>query len=131
MQGLAIREGEHGTGRLILDLDFIVEWRKAAADAVRFLVASATLTFNAVTDLNVNVNYAGSAMGPFSIAGIDRELKTYPNGFMTYQWRIPVNFPEGHVSFVAAGFLQTLRCEPNDVDRQHLTLEERARGGAV
>ena len=121
-------ESKPGGGEFKLTIG---KWQKeiaeAPSDALYFLVSPATLTFNEVTDLKISIDYAGVAMGPFSIAGIDRQVKTYPNGFTKCSWRIPINFPPGEMSFVASGFTQSLRCAPMETPEQHLTWEQRSR----
>src|SRR5688572_29359612 len=114
-------EGEHGTGELVLDLDFIVEWLKPNPTLFRYLIAPATLTFRRVCDLNLSVDYASCGMGPFSIDGIERQAKVYPNGYSTFSWRIPINYPRGEVTFIADGFMQVLRSEPRELDRMMLS----------
>ena len=74
VHGLAISEGKYGSGELILDLDYIVEWIKDESGTVKFKVAPATLTFREVTDLTIALDYASAnaAMGPFSIGSTTR-----------------------------------------------------------
>ena len=88
VHALALREGEDGTGALVLDLDFIVEWLKPNPTSpnptrFRYLIAPATLTFRRVSDLKLSVDYASCGMGPFSIDGIERQASVYPSGHST------------------------------------------------
>lgn len=77
IHSLAIREGEYGSGELILDIDHILEWNCPPGEICEFVIAPATLTVLSVTDLQRNVDYAVSsaATGPMSIDGIEREVK--------------------------------------------------------
>jgi len=43
--GLSIREGAYGSGRLVLDLDYITEWRCGLDKRCSFLLAPAELAF--------------------------------------------------------------------------------------
>jgi hypothetical protein len=128
VHALRIRSGEHGTGELVLDLDYILEWLPPRDGAFTFRVAPATLTFHGVVDLRVSLDYAGPSAGmtPFSIQGIDRELYLYGNGFSAFRWRIPVNWPDGEITFIASGFTQVLRAPPVDVADPCLTSDARA-----
>jgi hypothetical protein len=58
VHAVRVHEGEHGPGRLEIDLDFIVEWLRPSDESFRFLVAPATLIFHRVTDLKVALDYA-------------------------------------------------------------------------
>jgi hypothetical protein len=108
VHGLQVRPGPFGPGQLILDLDYITEWVCDPDGSCRFRIAPATLTFREVSDLRVELDYHAvqAAITPFSISQITRESTSIPSH---YQWRIEVNWPQGAISFVAAGFNQTLR----------------------
>ncbi len=122
VHGLTIREGPHGAGELLLDLDFIVEWLPAP-EAFAFRLAPATLTFHDVTDLSISLAYGriGAAIGPFSIAEVSRETHDFATGHLSFSWRIVVNWPEGLISFCASGFTQDLRAAPRVSTEQCLT----------
>ena len=128
VHGLRFFEGEHGTGELEFDLDYILEWLTPVAGAVsyRYRVAPARLRFRDVTNLAISIDYASAsaAMGPFSIDGIERrvEQRRYSPAVC---WRIPVNFPPGEIRFEASGFEQSLIADGLLVDRQWLTPAER------
>ena len=109
-----IREGAHGTGEHVLDLDYILEWLSVPEGPFRFRVAPATLTFHGVVALRLSLDYAilSAGMTPFSIQGIEREVHLYDNGLSSFRWRIPINWPEGEITFIASGFTQVLRAAP-------------------
>lgn len=128
VHGLRFFEGEHGTGELELDLDYILEWITPTAESVsfRYRIAPARLRFHDVTNLAISIDYASAsaAMGPFSIDGIERRVEQRRYGPTVY-WRIPVNFPPGEIRFEASGFEQSLVADELLVDRQWLTPTER------
>ena len=113
VHGLFIVRGQDGTGSLILDIDYILEWDLPKGEKVyRHLIAPATLTFVSMYDLKLHLDYRSCGTSPFSIDGIERQANLNPYGHSTYAWRIPVNFPSGEISFVASGFKQALRAAP-------------------
>jgi len=118
----------------VLDLDFIVEWLRPAADRFSFRIAPATLAFHGVTDPRLAIDWGRSgfqtALHPISIDSISRERVQDQKVHLDrpyYAWRIALNWPDGEISFGAVGFTQTLLAEPIVVDRQHLTRAERLR----
>ena len=127
VHGLGIREGEYGAGQLVLDLDYISEWRCGVGKTCSFMLAPAELVFEEVTDLEVGIDCRGIAMGPLSIGEIRRETTKQTNQFGRYRWTIVFNFPKGEIAFLASGFVQELRAAPIESRRQSLTWEERQR----
>ena len=125
--GLSIREGAYGSGRLVLDLDYITEWRCGLDKRCSFLLAPADLAFEEVTDLEVGIDFRGIAMGPLSIGEIRREVTEQTGKFGRYRWRIVFDFPKSEIVFVAAGFVQELRAAPVESPQQFLGWEERQR----
>lgn len=132
VHGMSIREGEHGTGELSLDLDFILQWLCSPGRTSRFLIAPATLTFHKMSDLRVALDYASVTAGicPFSLAGIERSVHTYPSGATTFRWHIKVNWPQGELSFLASGFTQELRGASIETSAQYLSSGERGNQGS-
>ena len=128
--GFKLEERKHGTGDLLLDIDFIVEWLCHNDRPWQWRVAPATLTFHNIFDLRFEVDYAAAsaAIEPFTLDGIEREELRYPNGATTYKWRLPINWPKGLITFESPGFTQVLRRPPILVDRQALLLGERQGG---
>jgi hypothetical protein len=129
--GLSIREGAYGSGRLVLDLDYIAEWRCGVDKKCSFMLAPADLTFEEVTDLQVGIDFRGIAMGPLSISEIRREATDETTKFGRYRWRIVFDFPKSEISFVASGFVQELRAAPVESPQQSLGWEERQRRRAA
>lgn len=128
VHALRIVEGSHGAGRLILDLDYIVEWVRHA-NGLRFRIIPATLTFVDVINLRVALDYATptAALGPFSINAIERCIEQRER-YTALAWRISINWPAGEISFEASGFEQHGRRSSILCDRQHLSAEERGDG---
>jgi hypothetical protein len=125
--GFRLDEREHGTAELEFDLDFIVEWLLREDRSYEFRVAPATLTFHNIFGLRFELDYArvSAGMAPFTIAGIERDALTYPTGYASFRWRLPVNSPSGLITFESPGFTQTLRRPPILVARQALLPDER------
>ena len=67
-----IREGEHGTGEVELDLDYILEWLSPTEGMFSFRVAPASLTFRGVYDLQIAIDYAvvSAGLSPLCISQI-------------------------------------------------------------
>jgi hypothetical protein len=128
VHALRLIEGEHGAGDFELDLDYILEWLQPTSHlgSYRYRIAPARLRFHDVTDLAISIDYgaASAAMGPFSIAGIERRIEQRQH-YLATCWRIPVNFPPGEIRFEASGFEQSLVADELLVDRQWLTPTER------
>ena len=126
VHGLEFRPGEHGTGELLLDLDYILEWiRPEGEESFRFRIAPAILRFQEVFGLKINIDFASAAMGPFSIDGVQRRSVAGPRFEMQY-WTIPINWPPGEMSFQASGFIQELTGSQHIKNQQHLDPGERA-----
>jgi hypothetical protein len=124
-----IREGQNGSGDLVLDIDYILEWNCPTDQKhYQFLVAPATLTFESMSELKLQLDYATPTAGicPFSIDGIFREHKQYPNGYTLFSWRIPINWPTGEISFIASGYNQVLRADPVWSQEMYLVPQQRA-----
>jgi len=129
VHGFRVTEGEHGTGQLILDLDYILEWihPETEGGSFRFRIAPASLIFRDVFGLRVTLDYATptAGMGPFSIDGIERACLSHDNGYQSFRWSIAVNWPDGHIEFESPGFTQTLTGPIIETDSQSLTIAER------
>ena len=126
VHGLRISEGQYGSGEVVLDLDFIMEWVRSDSGGIQFRIAPALLTFHEVTKLKIQLDYrsASAALCPFSIAAIERRLESRERYTATV-WTISVNWPIGEISFEATGFSQVLRAPPIVKDQQSLTETER------
>jgi hypothetical protein len=127
--GFTIVEREYGCGDLVLDIDFITEWKVEDDRSLSFLVAPATLTFHDIWDLVIELDYksAQSGMMPFSIDGLAREpLELEHDASQTkFCYQMDVNWPYGSISFKGHRFKQTLRAEPIETSSQSLEPSER------
>ena len=117
---------EYGSADLVLDIDFILKWENVA-DHFRFTVCQAELRFHKVFRLRFALDYATPTAGmcPFSIEGIEREELKFPNGYTSYRWRIPINWPHGQIEFEAPAFTQILIGTPQVQDGQALPADKR------
>ena len=119
---------------LVLDIDHIVEWVCGDAGGVTFRVAPATLTFRAVTDVRIAVDFGNSGhernINELSIAAISRAPvagRTFGFNRQHYRWRIELNMPQGgEITFGASGYTQVLRAAPVLTDDQRLPATDRA-----
>ncbi|HPO12823.1 MAG TPA: hypothetical protein PLI09_05215 [Candidatus Hydrogenedentes bacterium] len=132
--GLAIRAGDpeenDWTRQLVLDIDFIVEWLDKAGK-LDFLVAPATLTFEEVNNLHVQVDFEEiEGVNTLNEISMDRiERKKHGSqciGKPCYSWTIHLNGPKGLIRFDASGFTQVLESDPvSNGNRQSLSLSKR------
>ena len=124
--GFRIMAGVHGAGQLILDLDYILEWRRATESTFQFLIVPATLTFQQVTNLKIELDYAvaTAAMSPFSMDGIRRTLEQRERN-LAQVWHIDINWREGEIRFEASGFEQRTTGEPVLSDAMYLEAKDR------
>jgi hypothetical protein len=129
VHALRIEPGDYGAGRLLLDVDYILEWLCGEDGACRFRILPATLAFLEVSELRIALDYATptAALGPFSIAAIERTEEARA-GYSVQRWRIVINWPAGEISFCASGFEQLGRGAPLLRDGQSLAPAERAGG---
>src|SRR5919109_1727079 len=122
---IRIVEGIHGSGMLVLDLDYILEWI-CDVDGSRFRITPATLTFHEVTDLRISLDYAAAtaALGPFSIHAIERRTESREH-YVAQIWKILINWPRGEIVFEATGFEQRAIGSPVVSENQVLRPAER------
>jgi hypothetical protein len=106
VHALRIVEGKHGSGELILDLDYILEWINGA-DGFQFRIVPVCLTFLEVTNLRISLDYATptAALGPFAIHAIERHSEARER-YVAQVWNILLNWPNGEIMFDATGFVQ-------------------------
>ena len=126
VHGLEIIEGEYGAGKLILDIDYILEWITNAEGKYQFRILPALLEFRGVTNLRVALDYATptAGLGPFSIHAIEREFEARAR-YEAQVWRIVINWPVGEITFEAKGFEQRGIHEPKLANEQCLSSKER------
>jgi len=101
-----IAEGEHGTGELEFDMDYILEW-KQEQEKFSFLLVPVTLRFHEAFGLRLVLDWATptAGLGPFSLSSIDRKTENRERYTATL-WRLAVNWPAGALEFAARGFTQ-------------------------
>ena len=106
VHALRVVEGPHGTGELILDLDYILEWMNGP-DGYKFKIVPVALKFVGVSDLRLSLDYATptAALGPFSIHSIDRHTEPREH-YVAEIWKISINWPKGEITFEAKGYEQ-------------------------
>jgi len=122
IHGFYLAGGDRGTGSLILDIDYILDWVKVETGKFRFNVAPAVLAFHYVANLRLGIDFAEvtAAVGPVSIGAIERTSQADCHQL----WRIGINWPTGFISFQARGFVQELRGDPVLWDTQRLNRNE-------
>jgi hypothetical protein len=128
VHAIRIEEGEHGAGKLILDLDYILEWVKDARGVMRFSILPVALVFREVTSLRMTLDYATptAAMGPFSIRAIERRTERRQR-YTALLWNIVISWPSGEITFEAPGYEQRGAGKPILADQQCLRPQVRAR----
>lgn len=104
---------EAGCADLILDIDYLLEWIPQD-DGVEFKVATAELRFHEVFGLRFELDYSSKSAGmcPFSIDRIEREAVTFPTGYSSFRWHIPVSWPGGSLRFEAPSYTMSLTGNP-------------------
>ncbi len=110
VHGIGVTQGEHGSGELGFDLDYILEWRPGKG-GVSFLLVPATLRFHEVTGLRLALDWATptASMGPLALSGIARVRRQVSEVRQRYTatiWRLEVSWPSGTIEFEAKGYTQ-------------------------
>ena len=128
-------ENDDWASDLSLDIDFHLEGARWIDGRCESLLTAATLVFHGVTDPKISIDWGPSGfqnlMHGVSIDRIEREQiqnRRLPTAPSEYKWRIPLNWPEGEISFGASGFTQMHRGEPIRTFLEHLTWRERNPG---
>lgn len=110
-------------GRVLLDIDYIVEWvHPDDNDGVHgFWISPATLVFEHASDLTSTVDLTGMA---FELS-LDAIVRSEPDPHGRFEWRL-----QGHeftMTLTAPGYRQFLRQPPvlSESPSQCLTVEER------
>ena len=119
--GIAEAEAARGTATLTLDIDFITTWEQPGDGTLAFQVAPATLVFFDVFEFAFSVDYTGFAVAPFSIQGIERQLRVNAAGYRDYLYSIEIDYPpRGFIRFSGDRFRQVLRALPVRTSSQSL-----------
>ena len=118
---------EMGASDLVLDIDYILRWEKAGGQFL-FTICQAELRFHQVVDLKFSLDYTTSSMGmgPFSLAGIEREQLDNSYGHPSFHWQMTINCPAGYLEFDAPRFTQMLVGTPIVQAEQLISAEKRA-----
>ena len=121
-----IVKGEYGSGQLILDLDYILEWVNDDSGGMRFRIIAATLMFEGVTNLRMVLDYETPTAGlcPFSLNGIERRIEARER-YDALLWTLDINWPAGEITFEADGFEQRGIAQPVLTVDQFLNPEDR------
>jgi len=99
---------------LSLSLQYILEWVKptSSSSAYRFSVCEAVLTFRSVIDLQVTMDWSGSALdaqiGAVRILG----SRATPNGSIERHFQIEFADPDGTIALWSLGYELLLNGEP-------------------
>jgi len=117
------------TYELALDIDYLFQWVRPAADEsyFSFWVAPCTLIFEDVAALDLALS---SSAGDFAIADRTRESLPPRPGTDTpapRTWRWHLDGHEGDIASQATGYTQYIRAAPLHIQRQRL--DRAARGG--
>jgi hypothetical protein len=128
VHGIGFVEGEKPwLGRLLLDIDYIVDWLAPhpSSSTFSFQVAPATLVFEEVIGISLNLSAESVTFGvALQILGIHRSLAKAKALTPThFEYRIRgVDF---ELHFAAARFHQYLRARPIPSHRQMLSAAQR------
>jgi len=121
VHALATEGEDENPGRLLLDLDYILEWVPPSGEETRFnfWIAPATLVFDHAWDLTVDIELHTTALE----LELDAITRTPDQPFGRSTWTL-----EGHnftASVTSEGFRQYLRAEPIWSPRQRLDAAQR------
>jgi hypothetical protein len=121
IHAIAVETLPNNPGRLLLDIDYLVEWLRPdpASSGLAFMVSPATLVFDQAWDLVTNIDMSGWAF-QLPILEVERDGPD-ERGLST--WRLAGD--QFELSISSRGFTQYLRREPVFCDGQWLSVEER------
>jgi hypothetical protein len=108
-------------GRLLLDIDYVLEWvsPEAPATTLSFWVCPATLVFDPAWDLTADINLQGWSF-QLSLDAIER---SGPDERGNFEWTLAGDLFT--IGLHASGFTQYLRHAPIHTPRQRLAVDER------
>jgi hypothetical protein len=121
LHAVAVEPSPPYPGRLLLDLDYIVEWVAPTPPetAYAFWLCPATLVFDDAADLVANIDLGGRAFE----AAVDGLVRSEPNEHGVRDWTVAGH--EFTITLRAKGFTQYLRQLPIRANGQRLTVQER------
>jgi hypothetical protein len=120
VHAIAVEPGDDGPGRLLLDLDYIVEWIDPGepGGSFKFWICPATLVFHGAWDLEVRID----AKSPFEIS-VDTITRSPQQEDGQRHWVLEGD--EFSIWIPAEGYLQYMRRPPILSELQRLSLQER------
>jgi hypothetical protein len=115
------------TFELAFDIDYLLQWVQPGPGETHFSfwIAPATLVFEHVSDLRINVDSYGGGM---TLLDLTREdARPTRDGFAgpAEDWLWTFDCLEGSIQFRATGFRQTIRRAPIHQGPQRLSLAQR------
>jgi hypothetical protein len=121
VHAVAFEPGRSDPGRLLLDIDYIVEWvpPEAPATTLSFWICPATLVFDHAWDLTTDIElYARS----FHL-GLNAIERSAPDEHGFFEWTLAGDCFT--IGLRAPGFTQYLRHAPIHSPRDRLSIDER------
>jgi hypothetical protein len=121
VHAVAVEPASPHPGRLLLDLDYIIEWIDPTPPetSYEFWLCPATLAFDAAADLRADLSRVGLAFEP----AIDQVVRSEP-----YEHGIRDSTIAGHeftITLRARGFAQYLPRRPTRARGQRLSVQDR------
>ncbi len=125
--GLTIEKNEENwTADFLLDIDYIFKWVHPIppAKTFTFWVAPCTLIFNGCFDLHIDFKTNGGSLDLMEVADLylKSKVEQEKNKFV-YEWTIELQ--QGQIALKSYGLEQIVRQQPQHVQGQVLTLDER------
>ncbi len=113
--------------KIIFDIDYIYAWAKPAPDTkyFSFWVSPCTLVFDNVYDLKIDID-ATDGLVIFTITrGDERTSRNAEFINKTQEWNWIIECHEGEISFNSIGYTQYTRKQPQHIENQYFSLNER------
>lgn len=112
--------------RFLLDIDYILKWVGPNENGYySFWISPATLIFENVYDLNIDINYELETI----LEDIERDNERKPNNSdyinENVEWKWTLETSNGEISFKSVGYSLNFRSNPIYKEQQEFTLGER------